>query len=45
MFPNFSEIAKTGETLSQQFAQLIALLTEIRDNTQAIREHLEQENE
>lgn len=33
MFPNFAELAKTGDRLSEQFDEIIALLKIIAANT------------
>lgn len=33
MFPNFAELQKTGDRLTQQFDEIIALLRVIAENT------------
>lgn len=38
--PDFSGIAKTADTLTEQFERIIVLLTKIADDTAAIRESI-----
>lgn len=44
MFPDFGKIGEVGDKLAQQFDQLIALLTEIRDSNVAILAKLEEKD-
>lgn len=41
MFPDFSAMSKMGDVLTQQFDKLIELLQKISDDTAAIRQHIE----
>jgi hypothetical protein len=41
LFPDFSALADTGETLTKQFASIVSLLQKLSDDVAAVRSQLE----